>query len=80
MSAADELETKLRQELAALRREYQERADPIVRKLVELENLKPRPPIIIPKEIADGSYMIGHRRIFDDEAKARLLLGDFAGN
>lgn len=43
-----------RQQLADLLREYQERAKPIIDKLVELESLKPPKPVYITREQAEA--------------------------
>ncbi len=47
-------ETFYRQQLADLQREYQERAKPIIDRLVELESLKPPKPFYITREQAEA--------------------------
>lgn len=51
MSAADELEAMLLQQLSDLQRDYQQRARPIVDAITHLRSLKPR-PILIPDDVA----------------------------
>ena len=44
---ASEYENLLKQQLADLQRDYFERAKPIIDRLVELESMKPVPPLVI---------------------------------
>ncbi|QKE22882.1 hypothetical protein 8P_063 [Pseudomonas phage 8P] len=47
MTHLDDEERQLRSRLAALHREYLERAEPIVQRLAAIESRKPAPPIIV---------------------------------
>lgn len=50
----DEAERQVREQLAQLQREYQERARHLVETLVWLEMMKPPPPIFITREQAQA--------------------------
>lgn len=75
----DELESELKRRLADLRAEYHRRAEQIIDELVKLQNLKPRPPIIIPKEALNASSLAAARFASNatPEDRERFLSGDF---
>lgn len=52
-AALNERERLLRDQLADLQREYQERAKPIVKALAEIEALRP-PPLWFPNNLIEG--------------------------
>lgn len=67
------LEDRLKQQLAELQREYQEKAKPIVDQLVRIESLKPPAPIVIPMGLADPDGIFDRiaTRIFEAKANTK---------
>lgn len=47
MDELDEMERMLKEQLMLIQRSYQETASPIIKRLVEIQRLRPAPPVFL---------------------------------
>lgn len=67
-------ETELREQLAVLRRRYQDEAQPIIDEITKIEAMKPRVPIMVYADLLPGLARKGHvQQVMHDLANVHAL-------